>query len=437
MNFQPCYKFEELNEGFSLAHKKVSITANTGAIYECDATVWLQLQPIAQIQFYISWPKSLDIANFAKVSIAGKEILGFLLRYEGSSYTIFGDNFIWCPLNVPIVGLGNLNTKIAYVIFHLFNYKRFYGARDNFERNDKIYQVELKADGWNVKIKSLPNTYKTIETLNKIGGYGLTHIGCLKKEDDSYFNGKTAIDMLKALRLFLSFSKGTWCTPHLAAGFDNKGNKVWESWSNPEESWKDPISWFAPRHCEQLANLFPGFMAKWKSERWRDTLEEVIYWYLISNCSNSDAGLILTQAAFERLSFEYAAVNKKLISEDGFKNKSFRASDRLRLLFSSLDIPIDIPASLPELKKFAKINQFKWIDAPHAFTDLRNSLVHPYHKPRGNIGKVIVDAWDLGLWYLELALLRICNYSGTYFNRIASGWVSGVESVPWDNIKVK
>lgn len=100
------------------------------------------------------------------------------------------------------------------------------------------------------------------------------------------------------------------------------------------------------------------------------------------------------------------------------------------MLFSSLDIPIDIPSSLPELQKLAK--QFNWIDAPHAITEIRNSLVHPEHKRRGQISGAFFPAWNLGQWYLELALLRICEYSGTYGNRlILQRWVGNVEPVPW------
>ena len=36
------------------------------------------------------------------------------------------------------------------------------------------------------------------------------------------------------------------------------------------------------------------------------------------------------------------------------------------------------------------------------------------------------------MWYLELAILRICNYEGTYANRLADEhWVGQVEEVPW------
>ena len=162
----------------------------------------------------------------------------------------------------------------------------------------------------------------------------------------------------------------------------------------------------------------------------------MIYWYLSSNCSTLgrgigiDAGIILTQAAIERFSFEYAVRYKRLIEAEGFKK--LKASDKFRLLFSSLDIPIEIPSSLPEFQKLA--NQFNWLDAPQAITEVRNTLVHPENKRRGQFGKVLFSVWNLSQWYLELALLRICEYSGTYGNRlILQRWIGNVEPVPWEN----
>jgi hypothetical protein len=447
MILQPCYNFPQPNESILINKTKTSVSAK-GKVYEGDAEVRLDLLPNARIHIYVSLPESADFFGLKDVktlALSDRDIPGFCVKVRHSS----SDNstLIWCPRTEPIIGRGDQSTQIVAVVFHLFDYKEFWGTRrpaaDINSGQCVIDHVDLKFSGWNVELKSLPTTPDTLKTLRETGGYGLTHIGCLKKEDGSSFDGKTAKDILNALRLFFSFSKGMWCNPCLAVGFDDKENRVWEAWSSPQGHWNTPISWFDPHHCDQLVNLFLGFMTKWENEDWREALQKVIYWYLSSNCSTLglgigiDAGIILTQAAIERLSFEYAAVYKKLISEDGFKNKSFRASDKLRLLFSSLDIPIDIPASLPELQKLAK--QKQWSDAPRTITEVRNSFIHP----KDNVGSItteaLFEAWNLGQWYLELALLRICDYSGTYSNRLVlqKKWEGDVETVPWDNSKVK
>lgn len=245
------------------------------------------------------------------------------------------------------------------------------------------------------------------------------------------FTGKEAADCLNAVRFFLSFAKGGWCEPICAVGFDTSDNHVWESWSSPKESWHVPFTWFDARNGIQLASLFPGFMKRWRNSDWSEALKEVIYWYLNANFSSHgiDAGIILAQAAIERLSFEYTVKDKRLLMANGFKD--LWASDKFRLLFSSLGIPIEISKDTPDIETLSK--KFNWQDAPHALTEIRNSLVHPEHKRRGQLDAAYYEAWNLGLWYLGMGLLAICGYSGTYGNRLKQRWVGQVEEVPWAN----
>jgi len=442
MILQPFYDFAQPNKSILLGQTKASLTIK-GTVVEVDAEVHLELLPRARIEVRGALPESMGFINLDSIenlTIARRNVPGFLIR--APFHLPGGSKFVWVLKTEPTIACGTAETEIVSVVFQYFNYKDFHGTRRSTEETDTgcvaIYHVDLKASGWDVEIKSLSTTPDTFKTLRETGGYGLTHIGCLKKEDNSNFDGKSAGEMLTALRFFLSFSKGMWCNPCLAVGFDDKENRVWEAWYSPQGGWAEPSSWFDPHHCDQLANLFPGFMARWENKDWQEALQEVIYWYLSSNCSTLgrgigiDAGIILTQAAIERLSFEYAVRHKRLIEAEGFRN--LRASDKFRLLFSSLNIPIDIPASLPELHKLSK--QFNWLDAPHAITEIRNSLVHPERKQPGQFGKAFFSAWNLGQWYLELALLRICDYSGTYSNRlILNKYVGTVETVPWENTR--
>lgn len=39
--------------------------------------------------------------------------------------------------------------------------------------------------------------------------------------------------------------------------------------------------------------------------------------------------------------------------------------------------------------------------------------------------------WSLGLWALELCLLRLFGYRGKYSNRITQRYTGEVEDVPW------
>lgn len=435
----PAFQFGGPNQSIFLGKNTITIQID-GKTYNGNGEVRLNLLPSAEIHIYTEF-QNIPISLALAINIGQKKISSFTFgtkKVPGILLVVGGDEnkqiLQWRPKSEPLIGVGNATTSIQRLVFHLFNFKDIIGMRRTWGKNgpDKqaIEHVDLSDNSWRVELRSLVKTRDHFEKLRAEGGYGLTHIGWLKRPDESFFSGEEAEEELQALRFFLSFAGGMWCNPICAVGFDNSNTRVWELWSSPKEPWHSTISWFDPHHCEQIAGLFPGFMKHWEDQNWREAFHEVIYWYLNANNSSRgiDAGIILTQAAIERLSYEYAVLYRKLIEAKGFKD--LRASDKFRLLFSSLDIPIDISTNTPLLGKLAK--QFNWLDAPHAMTEVRNSLVHPEHKRHGQFGSVMFETWNLGLWYLELALLRICGYSGTYSNRlVVSRWVGQVEDVPW------
>jgi hypothetical protein len=438
VDFHPYFQFSEPNKEILLTEDRVIVKVSDSS-YTGLGKVYLRLLPRPQIEIRIRLDNApfTDFSNSVDSVLLGSrslDISGFATQLTMS--TDKGTTLTWTPKKEPIIAFGDDNTPINSVIFHVFNFRNIIGTRRSFETVGEakygIEHVDLTSEDWRVELRSLPSTNRTFGQLKEQGGFGLTHIGRFEKTDRSSFAGKEAQELLRALRFFLSFAKGIWCEPVCAVGFDNSGDHVcWELWSSPREPWHSPYSWFDPHHCEQLVDLFPGFMAKWNHEDWREALHEVIYWYLNANYSSRgiDAGIILTQAAIERLSHELAVRDRRLLSVNGFRD--IRASDKFRLLFSTLGIPLDIPVETSELQRLASNSQMNWLDAPHALTEIRNSLVHPEHKHRGQFRNVYYEAWNLGLWYLEMSILAICGYSGTYGNRLKQRWVGQIEEVPW------
>jgi hypothetical protein len=199
--------------------------------------------------------------------------------------------------------------------------------------------------------------------------------------------------------------------------------------SAPDEPLDKTLSWVNPHNNKQLPELFPLFMEKYLNGTWRKIFHDIIYWYLNSNQSSrgTDVGIILAQSAIELLSYEYSVNFRKLKTRKEFKD--LWASHKFRLLFSSLNIPIDIPICLSNMQKLAK--QLNYLDSPHVLTEVRNSLVHPDKKIQQKLDQIIFEAWNLGLWYLEMAVLGICGYNGKIRNRFKLGWTYEEENVPW------
>jgi len=433
MNLEPAFNFVAGEPSVLLHHGQSKICID-GHSYVGDGEVRLDLSPRAGIYLYgyfknvpakVAMEASIGQKEINSFSINGRPIEGFQLSSQissGSDVNSQEYNIKWRPKSEPIIGIGDESTQMILVVFHVFNFVDLIGARRSKEQSGTtihyIEHVDLSGEEWKVELKSLISTRDNIRRLKEEGGYGLTHVGGIQKAKGTPFLGKEAEECLKALRFFLSFAKGGWCEPICAVGSDASSNCVWESWSSPREPWYVPLSWFDPHYGSQLATLFPGFMKRWANDDWREALHEVIYWYLHANFFSHgiDAGIILAQAAIERLSYEYAVKDKKLLTANGFKD--LRASDKFRLLFSSLEIPLDIPGETPELQRLAAKGQQNWLDTPHTLTEVRNSLVHPKHKCRSEFASAYWEAWNLGLWCLEMGLLAICGYSGTYGNRL-------------------
>ncbi|MGD2088123.1 MAG: hypothetical protein PVH61_18235 [Candidatus Aminicenantes bacterium] len=416
-----CYASWQPNEPLKLRKDIFTIELNAKK-YSGEAEVWVRLLPKAKLEIKTKLSNGGEFGDFLNTNNARFYIGKNSVEIPGFFTSISGDSMTWVPKSEPIF-LDHGVTSINLLTFHLFNFINFIGMRRS---------IVMHWGDWKIEIRSLTSTVETFKYLKEKGGYGLTHVGCLRKSNGDLLSDQDAKNIMEALRYFFSFANGSQCSPVVFQGFDDDCNKIWESWNSPDEPWHEKVSWLNHHNMNQLADLFPLFMDKWEDESWRAAFHDVIYWYLRSNFSSHgiDVGIILTQTAIERLSFEYAVQYKKLISSEGFKK--LWASDKFRLLFSSLEIPIDIPIILSKMHGLAQKSNFS--DAPHILTELRNLLVHPDNKSKINLNEIICDTWNLGLWYLEMTLLRLCGYDGKYHNRLklGLGWDGEEESVPWN-----
>jgi hypothetical protein len=86
------------------------------------------------------------------------------------------------------------------------------------------------------------------------------------------------------------------------------------------------------------------------------------------------------------------------------------------------------------LDAFGRANNL--VDAgPELVTEVRNKLVHPPRRlngPEWPSPDVIIEAWELSMWYLELVLLRVLEYSGSYTSRITAKAYGDTSPVPWE-----
>lgn len=325
--------------------------------------------------------------------------------------------------------------EVSWVLFLLPNFEAPLGRGLRYgDGSQRAARLALAGGGWTITLDQLPDHKGRVETLNAASGFAVTQVGRLEREDGQPFRASDARPILNALGWYVSFCSGQWAGPCLPAGFDPSGAKVWQGWDYQRTAaFRQRRSWLDRCHREGFEEPFAGFLRLWQDETWEEVVRLAVHWYVEANAQagSVEGAIVLTQTAFELLASAVLVENHEWLSADGYEK--LPAADRVRLLFLWAGIPTGIPAELDVLSSAAKAEN--WPDAPTAMTTVRNTITHPTRKNREKFGRhpsgMRTDVWSIGLWALELCLLRLFGYRGKYANRITQRYTGEVEDVPW------
>lgn len=441
----PVYTTRRANAPITLKRLPVEITYD-GQLIQCNGKASLLLQP--DLRLVVTADLSGSPADALRLVTASGPItlrcgsqstpVNALLVNSTCSSSKSGTGkaeAILLPNPQKLTICPNRRKRLKSVLFHVMNFPAFFCAGD--ESTDVIHEngagglqrlgraIFSNAD-WYIEIQELPNTRSLVKELRAKGGYGITHVGRLTRQDDCAFAISAAERALQELHLFLSFARGLWTPLILPVGYDANGIRIFEEWSSPLGTpWEPRSSWFDEHHGESLGMLYRGFTTLQHDPQLGKPLAAALYWYLRSNRAGKgvgvDSGIILSQAALERLSTAYLA-------KAGLSTGS-NAADRLRRACRDLKLSTAIPKVASPI--YSARRKGVWSDVPDAITKVRNELVHPTARLNLTLGKVISPTWILAQWYIELFILRLANYRGVYSDRLRARWRGEVRNVPW------
>ena len=315
------------------------------------------------------------------------------------------------------------------VDFGILNFPELLGNQSLWSSEGRtgtaIPHAKLETSSWCVEITGVSDISDVVKTLKQDGGYGLTYNGVVTRSHGADFSVKDVQPLLTALRVFLSFARGTSCSLALVEGQDQYKEASWLRWgAHHVESWKKERSWLRLLNgADILSELFPKFwcLLLEGGEKGKDAILRAIDWYLQSNVSAPYVGLLLTQAALERLSHQILKNWQVRLLKD--RKETSGAGKIIGEALQCLDLGSDLPQDCKELSKLKR-----WESGPHAIVAIRNDLIHPKEKFSSVSDYAHHEAWNLGQWYIEMILLRMLDYQGSYANRLA-GW--HIASVPW------
>jgi hypothetical protein len=337
-----------------------------------------------------------------------------------------GQNKILGYLAEPFIK-GNLNNLYS-IVFHVTNFYRFtinntFGCFEDEEGNEIETEREswlhfnsqlvFDYDSWHIVLSTLNEDVNLWEKLVENGGYGLTHICKIEKQNGSILNFGKAYNIIEAFTYYLSFARGLWVAPILVSGFNQDGYQVMEEWRYPiiqADRWNQGFSWLYDCFDNtMIVEIFPYFMQRWQDDMWQDVMRNCIQWLMegLHYNRSENTSIILFQAALEKLSWTYIR-SKDCLSGDGFKK--LRVADQIRLLISFLNIPIITFDEYPYLEKKAK--ERNWKDSLQALTEVRNVIVHPEIKDTSSFLsiEILEETTSIAKNYLLHSLLEICSH---------------------------
>ena len=252
----------------------------------------------------------------------------------------------------PIEGLINgpfavgSNPQVARLVVHLVNFPDFIGSPIEVGARHHIAgRALLSRSGWRFTIDGLPNTRRLFDSIRITGGYAITHVGVLEREDGTPFRPSEADDHLLGIGTFLSFAAGAWAFPQLHVGLAADGSPAYrECGVRPVHPWDGRFRWFNDHDGASLERAFVSFDQLWARGEWREPLQKLIYLYVEANDRPPDVGLVLAQAALEQMAWHLLVNDRRVLSRGGFAKLS--AADQLRRLVKTCVIPLDTPSAL-------------------------------------------------------------------------------------------
>lgn len=337
--------------------------------------------------------------------------------------------------------LGDRSIAVETVSFSIPNLREFHGGLTKKLKDDKISsyrnRIVFKTDNYEILIDKQSDYKKLKEKLTVKGGYIIQYSGKITR------TGKPLLfndlhELLHCFDNFLWFLNGRRSSAIFLQGVSDD-QVIWTDYTHyTTDIYKAVQSWPSTGPKAEFETIWDKFYQLWKTEDNKNFISSAIHWYVEANghTGYSEGSLILAQTALELIYNWWIVEEKKLIA--GKDAESISASNKIRLILSQLNIPYQIPSSLNDLNSYADESQ-EIIDGPEAIVQIRNAIVHSQIEKRKKLTSIGTmakyQALQLSIWYIELAMLKILEYDGKYFNRCAKAvWASEAEEfVPWND----
>ena len=433
-------KMEEPNQSIEIFTGKFTIVRNEKVVI-LDGTISFDWIPSKDVRFKGKVLKNeLQLINLFDASPITELLIDNQLfgrcRISGTN---MGKETIIEGFMIEDSVLGDKSIMVSSVRFTIPNLKDFHAEPIKLIHDGRIQfcrrRLVFTNQNFNITIDGFPDYDKLKEKLSSCGGYLIQYNGEIVKTKGSIHYDELK-DLTASFSVFLSFINGRRCATLFHQGiYDNE--VVWTEYTTHKlDLFKSVFSWSIWDDTSGFNDLWINFSRLWTDKNDKDFLDSIIHWYLEANKNSGyvEGSIILTQVGLELAYNWYVIEKQKLIL--GRDTDNISAANKLRLLLSQIDLKPDLPSNLTALEQFIIDNELS--DGIEAFVLVRNALVHSQEDKRKRLreidSKVLIEVLQLGLWYLELSILKVLNYNGKYQFRCSGNLWKGTNDlkVPWN-----
>jgi len=312
------------------------------------------------------------------------------------------------------------------------------------ERGRKSYlgKSKLEYGDWLIELNKQEN-YKEIEQELKLhGGYAITHIAIIRKVDDDYFEVNELESILSSLIDFLNFVHGRRIGISVIEGFLEE-IAVYNRFDNKNITpWNNTKNWYPDSSYEDYLDIFGSFTKLFEKELWSERKNYIMGTYL--DCFSEqtiEVKIIMIQTFLELISYIYLVQSDILPSSKLKSNRKFKNAptfQNIQELFEKLEIPL-VDANNYLIKNTGVENSCgnETADSIKFFIKMRNQIIHPRKSSLFN-NRNLRTAYYIGIWMIDMVMLRLLGYNERYWNRLSDNkWTGDVENggsyywVPW------
>lgn len=301
-------------------------------------------------------------------------------------------------------------------------------------------RIISRGGGWVLTLDSIANDTSAWKNLKDKGGYQVTQILSMQREDGEAFSASHAMKALEAVRYAMALAVGRQTEAILLVGW-HKEAAAWSRWSAGRvDPYRDVGTWLdSSITARQVGELIGRFLDSCADELRRDTLLYATSYYTQALGKNAEIGIASAISGLQLLGDSWFVEEAKTYTRGAWKELGAEGQIRAMLSSASCRVNTLVPHGSDHLAAVAKRltsnagQQKLSYDGLDCLIKMRNEVMHPSRNKRLKwTYEEWIEAHELAAHFLELALLAYVGYRGKYHPRTALNRYAGyVEDVPW------